>query len=117
MFVLEHRFYGESKPTEDLSFSNLAYLSSRQALEDVGHFITSVNQNSYYNLTTGAPWITFGGSYGGTLSAWMRLRFPHLVAGSVSSSAPLFAKLDFFEYLQVGFVKHLQFFTNHNEFR
>ena len=28
-------------------------------------------------------------------------RFPHLVAGSVSSSGPLFAKLDFQEYLQV----------------
>merc|ERR1739844_816686 len=35
------------------------------------------------------------------LSAWMRLRFPHLVSGSVSSSGPLFAKLDFSEYLQV----------------
>ena len=103
MFVLEHRFYGKSKPTEDLSVSNLVYLSSRQALEDVGHFITAINQK--YNFT--APWITFGGSYAGTLSTWMRLRFPHLVAGSVSSSAPLFAKLDFFEYLQVGFVKHL----------
>ena len=31
----------------------------------------------------------------------MRLRFPHLVSGSVSSSGPLWAKLDFFEYLQV----------------
>merc|ERR1712088_708902 len=31
----------------------------------------------------------------------MRLRFPHLVSGSVSSSGPLFAKLDFSEYLQV----------------
>ena len=101
MFVLEHRFYG-NRPliTEDLSVSNLAYLSSRQALEDVGHFITFINQK--YNFT--APWITFGGSYAGTLSAWMRLRFPHLVAGSVSSSAPLFAKLDYFEYLQVKFI-------------
>ena len=51
-----------------------------------------------HNLTT---WITFGGSYPGSLSAWMRLRFPHLVTGSVSSSGPLFAKLDYHEYLQV----------------
>ena len=47
------------------------------------------------------PRVTFGGSYPGSLSAWMRLRFPHLVSGSVSSSGPLWAKLDFFEYLQV----------------
>ena len=32
----------------------------------------------------------------------MKLRFPHLVAGSVSSSGPLLAKLDFLEYLQVA---------------
>ena len=97
MFLLEHRYYGQSKPTEDMSAENMRYLSSRQGLEDLGHFITAVNNN--HNLT--APWITFGGSYPGSLSAWMRLRFPHLVAGSVSSSGPLFAKLDYFEYLQV----------------
>jgi len=35
------------------------------------------------------------------LVSLMSLSFPHLVAGSVSSSGPLFAKLDYFEYLQV----------------
>ena len=74
----------------------MKYLSSRQGLEDAAHFISSMN--AQHNLTT---WFTFGGSYPGSLSAWMRLRFPHLVAGSVSSSGPLFAKLDFHEYLQV----------------
>merc|ERR1712183_204161 len=97
MFLLEHRYYGESRPTEDMTVENMVYLSSRQGLEDLGHFIN--NMNHVYNMT--GPWITFGGSYPGSLSAWMRLRFPHLVAGSVSSSGPLFAKLDFSEYLQV----------------
>merc|ERR1719242_2978591 len=96
LFVLEHRFYGESKPTEDMSGENMKYLSSRQGLEDAARFISEMNRR--HNLTT---WITFGGSYPGSLSAWMRLRFPHLVSGSVSSSGPLFAKLDFSEYLQV----------------
>merc|ERR1719219_1989911 len=96
MFVLEHRYYGQSKPTEDMSTENMKYLCSRQGLEDAGHFISAMNER--HNLTT---WITFGGSYAGSLSAWMRLRFPHLVTGSVSSSGPLFAKLDFPEYLQV----------------
>ena len=90
------RFYGQSHPTEDMSRDNMRYLSSRQGLEDAGHFISAMNAE--HNLTT---WITFGGSYPGSLSAWMRLRFPHLVAGAVSSSGPLFAKLDYFEYLQV----------------
>merc|ERR1719510_1850063 len=96
MFVLEHRYYGQSKPTEDMSTGNMKFLSSRQGLEDAGHFISAMNRR--HNLTT---WITFGGSYPGSLSAWMRLRFPHLITGSVSSSGPLFAKLDYFEYLQV----------------
>merc|ERR1711872_825561 len=97
MFLLEHRYYGQSQPTEDMSTDNMRYLSSRQGLEDLGHFMTAMNNK--YNLT--GSWITFGGSYPGSLSAWMSLRFPHLVAGSVSSSGPLFAKLDYFEYLQV----------------
>merc|ERR1719167_807465 len=97
MFLLEHRYYGKSNPTEDMSTENMRYLSSRQGLEDLGHFMTAMNVK--YNQTF--SWVTFGGSYPGSLSAWMRLRFPHLVTGSVSSSGPLFAKLDYFEYLQV----------------
>jgi len=97
MFLLEHRFYGQSIPTYDMSTEYLKFLSSRQALEDLGHFMTSMNRR--HNLT--GSWITFGGSYPGSLSAWMSLKFPHLVAGSVSSSGPLYAKLDYFEYFQV----------------
>jgi len=97
MFLLEHRYYGESHPVEDMKTENMVYLSSRQGLEDLGNFINAMNTE--HHLT--GPWITFGGSYPGSLSAWMRLRFPHLVSGSVSSSGPLLAKLDFFEYFQV----------------
>merc|ERR1711962_718096 len=97
MFLLEHRYYGESHPVEDMRTENMVFLSSRQGLEDLGNFITAMNTE--HHLT--GPWITFGGSYPGSLSAWMRLRFPHLVSGAVSSSGPLLAKLDFFEYFQV----------------
>uniref|UniRef100_V5G215 Putative serine protease K12H4.7 n=1 Tax=Anoplophora glabripennis TaxID=217634 RepID=V5G215_ANOGL len=99
LIQLEHRFYGVSHPFEDLSTENLRFLSSRQALEDTATFITAMNQE--YNLTNSAKWILFGGSYAGSLVAWLRQKYPHLVQGAMSSSAPLFAQLDFPEYFQV----------------
>lgn len=42
-----------------------------------------------------------GGSYAGTMVAWFRQKYPHLVDGVWSSSAPLLAKTDFTEYKEV----------------
>ncbi|KAK6038409.1 hypothetical protein COOONC_24086 [Cooperia oncophora] len=61
LFALEHRFYGKSHPTNDMSVKNLL-LNSRQALEDVATFIQSMNK--VYNFKD-PKWIVFGGSYGG----------------------------------------------------
>eukprot|EP01101_Sappina_pedata_P013183 TRINITY_DN9464_c0_g1_i2.p1 TRINITY_DN9464_c0_g1~~TRINITY_DN9464_c0_g1_i2.p1 ORF type:complete len:484 (-),score=146.34 TRINITY_DN9464_c0_g1_i2:76-1527(-) len=96
-FGLEHRFYGESAPLPDLSTDNLKYLSSQQALADAALFIQSMKEK--YNPSS--PVIIFGGSYPGNLAAWFRLKYPHIVIGSVASSAPVQATLDFFQYLDV----------------
>lgn len=98
-FQLEHRFYGKSHPTADLSTANLAYLTSEQALADLAYFIEAMNEK--YQLTERNRWIAFGGSYPGSLAAWLREKYPYLVHGSVSSSGPLLAKIDFKEYFQV----------------
>ncbi|XP_076289250.1 putative serine protease K12H4.7 [Lasioglossum baleicum] len=95
-FQVEHRYYGKSHPTPDLSVKNLVYLSSEQALADLAYFIKSMNQN--YSLGNDVKWIVFGGSYAGSLAAWMRAKYPHLVYGAVSASGPLLAKIDFQEY-------------------
>ncbi|CAH2103833.1 unnamed protein product [Euphydryas editha] len=96
---LEHRYYGESHPTKNLSTKNLQYLSSNQALADLAYFIKSMNDK--YKLNRQVKWIAFGGSYPGSLAAWLRLKYPHLVHASISSSGPLLAKVNFMEYFKV----------------
>jgi hypothetical protein len=83
----------------DISTENLRFLSSEQALADLAYFITSMNQK--YNLTDDQRWIAFGGSYPGSLAAWLREKYAHLVHGSISTSGPLLAKIDFIEYYEV----------------
>lgn len=76
-----------------MSTKNLVYLSSEQALTDLAEFI--VNIRTKYDIPATAKWVAFGGSYPGSLAAWLRMKFPHLVHAAVSSSGPLLAKIDF----------------------
>lgn len=75
-----------------MGVKNLSYLTSEQALADLANFIVKMNEKYRFGDTR---WILFGGSYPGSLAAWMRLKYPHLVTASVSSSGPLLAKVDF----------------------
>ena len=61
-----------------MSVENLTFLNSEQALADLAAFVQAMNVK--FKLS-GCKWICFGGSYPGSLSAWFRLKFPHLVAG------------------------------------
>jgi pimeloyl-ACP methyl ester carboxylesterase len=83
----------------DLSDDNLQYLSSEQGLADLATFRQFIHTG--FNLTDDNKWISFGGSYPGSLSAWFRLKYPHLVHGAVSSSAPMLALIDFTDYMVV----------------
>ncbi|KAG0462175.1 hypothetical protein HPP92_020651, partial [Vanilla planifolia] len=60
--------------------------------------------NAKYNRSNvDSPWFTFGISYAGALSAWFRLKFPHLTCGSLASSAVVLAIYNFSEFdQQVG---------------
>lgn len=71
----------------------MIYLSSEQALADLAYFIEAMTVK--YEIPDGTKWIAFGGSYSGALAAWLRAKYPHLIHGAVSASAPLLAKADF----------------------
>ncbi|KAJ6720184.1 PROTEASE S28 PRO-X CARBOXYPEPTIDASE-RELATED [Salix viminalis] len=88
---IEHRFYGESIPfvsrEEALKDANLrGYFSSAQTLADYAEVILHIKRK--YSADS-SPVIVFGGSYGGMLAAWFRLKYPHVALGALASSAPV----------------------------
>lgn len=99
LLALEHRYYGPSNPFDDLSNENLIYLNSEQALADIAYFHQYITNK--YNLSITNKWITWGGSYPGMMAAMSRLRYPHIIHASISSSSPLQAQVNMKEYNDV----------------
>lgn len=88
----EHRYYGanSSWPLGSDSFKNvqnLNYLTTHQALADYAMLIPYVKEK--LKIKASAAVIAFGGSYGGMLAAWFRMKYPNIVVGSWAASAPL----------------------------
>ena len=107
---LEHRYYGLSYPAElpDASTENLKYLSSEQALADIKQFILylkSLQGNQADNASSPPLKLPYsladskvavaGGSYPGSLAAWMKLKHGDVISGAISNSAPVLAQVDF----------------------
>ncbi|KAK7337275.1 hypothetical protein VNO77_17840 [Canavalia gladiata] len=92
LVFIEHRFYGKSIPfggSKKVAYENtstLGYLSSTQALADYAILITDLKKNL---SATDSPVVVFGGSYGGMLAAWFRMKYPHVAIGALASSAPI----------------------------
>ncbi|XP_062587574.1 lysosomal Pro-X carboxypeptidase-like [Saccostrea cucullata] len=100
----EHRYYGTSIPYGPSAFKDPAkmnYLTSEQALADYAVLIQHLK--STIPGSANSKVIAFGGSYGGMLAAWFRMKYPNVVQGSIAASAPIWtfladADCDAFDY-------------------
>ncbi|KAF3352716.1 Putative beta-galactosidase A [Verticillium dahliae VDG1] len=103
--ILEHRYYGASYVTEDLSTENLRFLTTDQALADTAYFAQNIIFPGYedVNLTSpNTPWIAYGGSYAGAFVAILRKLYPDIFWGTISSSGVTAAVVDFWEYYEAA---------------
>ncbi|TKY61954.1 Lysosomal Pro-X carboxypeptidase [Spatholobus suberectus] len=97
LVFIEHRFYGKSIPfggNKTVAYANastLGYLTSTQALADYATLIIDLKKNLSAN---DSPVVVFGGSYGGMLAAWFRMKYPHVAIGALASSAPILHFMD-----------------------
>nr|WAU86919.1 birch protein [Betula platyphylla] len=88
---IEHRYYGESVPFGSMkkalkNASTRGYFNSAQAIADYAIVLLQLKKKL---SAENSPVIAIGGSYGGMLAAWFRLKYPHIVLGSLASSAPI----------------------------
>ncbi|KAH9660407.1 prolylcarboxypeptidase-like protein [Citrus sinensis] len=91
LVYIEHRYYGKSisfgSREEDLkNSSTLGYFNSAQAVTDYAEILLYIKEK--FNARH-SPVIVIGGSYGGMLATWFRLKYPHVALGALASSAPI----------------------------
>lgn len=94
LVALEHRYYGESLPTRNLTPGALIHLNLESAILDLATFQKHMMEVRGLK----GKWIAVGGSYAGTLAAFYREKHPDLVVGALASSAPVLMKNEFKEY-------------------
>ncbi|KAK9280470.1 hypothetical protein L1049_014162 [Liquidambar formosana] len=91
LIYIEHRYYGKSIPfgsrEEALKNSSTrGFFNSAQAIADYAAVLLCVKKQLF---AKNSPVIVIGGSYGGMLASWFRLKYPHVALGALASSAPI----------------------------
>ncbi|KAI9994151.1 hypothetical protein PInf_016716 [Phytophthora infestans] len=81
----EHRYFGKSVPFGLDVLDHMEFLSTQQAMADYAVLIEMLKRD----LKVDVPVIGFGGSYGGMLGTWFRMKYPHIIDGIIAGSAPV----------------------------
>lgn len=101
VILLEHRYWGESSPYENLTTTNLQYLTLDNAIQDLIYFANNVElEFADKNAThpSEAPWVLSGCSYPGALTAWVNALAPGTFWAYHCSSAVVETIGDFWQY-------------------
>lgn len=88
MIFAEHRYFGQSypyEPSEAFTPEHNIYLTVEQTMMDYVKLVGYIRET--YGIEDKAA-ITFGGSYGGMLAAWLRIHYPNTFQGAMALSAP-----------------------------
>ncbi|KAI5865307.1 peptidase S28 [Durotheca rogersii] len=105
--ILEHRYYGTSIPVPDFSTESLRFLTTDQALADTAYFAQNVKFAGLEDVDLSpktTPWIAYGGSYAGSFVAFLRVLYPEVFYGAISSSGVPEAIWDYWKYFEAAAV-------------
>ena len=86
MIFAEHRYEGESFPDLVGMPDCMSHCTSAEALADFATLITTMKAEL---KAESSPVVAFGGSYGGMLSSWFRIKYPNIIDGAIAASAPI----------------------------
>lgn len=84
----EHRYYGSSIIFQPGTKNCMNWLTTEQAMADFATLIRFLKISLH---TESSPVIGFGGSYGGMMGSWFRMKYPALVQGVIAGSAPIWS--------------------------
>ncbi|KAI1080058.1 peptidase S28 [Whalleya microplaca] len=99
--ILEHRYWGESSPFENLTVENLQYLTLENSIKDNTYFARNFKapfDRAGKSSAKDAPWVFTGGSYPGALAGWIAAKDPGTFWAYYGTSGVVEAIGDFWQY-------------------
>ncbi|KAK6213288.1 endoprotease [Colletotrichum tabaci] len=99
--LVEHRYFGDSNPFQNLTTQNMQYLTLEQVLADFVHFARTADllfDPSGKSHPSQTPWVWIGNSYSAALVAWAERVVPGTFWAYYASGAMLNVIHDFWQF-------------------